>query len=177
MDATGEKLNIEDERSWAGSRVTRRILPEDHSNFTPAQSWHDRRRPKVLGMGRALPGPPVSTSELLMRLEERFGIAVLRQGTALSHRLKIRARYLTVIFKRGARRRAADIQIRIWPRPRFAGHWRMPGSKSAISPILSGIRPAPPACCRPTSPSSLTVSALPARTWSCVKPVLALPMR
>ena len=34
-----------------------------------------------------------------MRLEERFGIAVLRQGTALSHRLKIRARYLSRDFQ------------------------------------------------------------------------------
>jgi 3-oxoacyl-[acyl-carrier-protein] synthase III len=99
MDATGEKLNIEDERSWAGSRVTRRILPEDRRNFTSAQSWRDRRRLKVLGMGVALPGPPVSTSELLTRLEERFGIALLRQGTALSNRLKIRTRHLSRDFQ------------------------------------------------------------------------------
>jgi 3-oxoacyl-[acyl-carrier-protein] synthase III len=50
-------------------------------------------------MGVALPGPPVSTSELLMRLEERFGIALLRHGTALSNRLKIRARYLSRDFQ------------------------------------------------------------------------------
>jgi 3-oxoacyl-[acyl-carrier-protein] synthase III len=99
MDATGEKLNIEDERSWAGSRVTRRFLPEDRSKFASARSWHDRRRLKVLGMGVALPGPPVSTAELLMRLEERFGIALLRQGTALSNRLKIRARHLSRDFQ------------------------------------------------------------------------------
>jgi len=34
-----------------------------------------------------------------MRLEERFGIAVLRPGTALSNRLKIRARYLSRDFQ------------------------------------------------------------------------------
>jgi 3-oxoacyl-[acyl-carrier-protein] synthase III len=50
-------------------------------------------------MGVALPGPPVSTSELLMRLEERFGIALLRHGTALSKRLKIQARYLSRDFQ------------------------------------------------------------------------------
>jgi 3-oxoacyl-[acyl-carrier-protein] synthase-3 len=50
-------------------------------------------------MGVALPGPPVSTSELLMRLEERFAIALLRRGTALSNRLKIRTRHLSRDFQ------------------------------------------------------------------------------
>jgi 3-oxoacyl-[acyl-carrier-protein] synthase III len=99
MDATGEKLNIEDARSWAGSRVTRPTLPGDRSNFTSAQFWQDRRRLKVLGTGVAWPGPPVSTSELLMRLEERFGIALVRRGTALSNRLKIRTRHLSRDFQ------------------------------------------------------------------------------
>jgi len=50
-------------------------------------------------MGVALPGPMVLTSELLMRLEERFGIAVVRPGTAVSNRLKIRARHLCRDFQ------------------------------------------------------------------------------
>lgn len=50
-------------------------------------------------MGVALPGPPVLTSELLMRLEGRLGIALLRRGTALSNRLKIRARHLSRDFQ------------------------------------------------------------------------------
>jgi 3-oxoacyl-[acyl-carrier-protein] synthase III len=50
-------------------------------------------------MGAALPGPPVSTSELLMRLEEHFGIALLRYGTALSKRLRIRTRHLSRDFQ------------------------------------------------------------------------------
>jgi 3-oxoacyl-[acyl-carrier-protein] synthase-3 len=50
-------------------------------------------------MGVALPGPPVSTSELLLRLEERFGVALLRRGIALSNRLKIRARHLSRDFQ------------------------------------------------------------------------------
>jgi 3-oxoacyl-[acyl-carrier-protein] synthase-3 len=50
-------------------------------------------------MGVALPGPPVSTSNLLMGLEERFGLALIRHGTALSRRLKIRARHLSRDFQ------------------------------------------------------------------------------
>jgi 3-oxoacyl-[acyl-carrier-protein] synthase III len=50
-------------------------------------------------MGLALPGPPVSTSNLLMGLEERFGLALIRHGTALSRRLKIRARHLSRDFQ------------------------------------------------------------------------------
>jgi 3-oxoacyl-[acyl-carrier-protein] synthase III len=50
-------------------------------------------------MGVALPGPPVSTSNLLMGLEERFGLALIRHGTALSKRLKIRARHLSRDFQ------------------------------------------------------------------------------
>jgi 3-oxoacyl-[acyl-carrier-protein] synthase III len=99
MDAADETLKIGDECTRAEPRLTGRILPEDRSNFTSAQSWHDRRSLKVLGMGIALPGPPVTTSELLMRLEERFGIALLRHGTALSNRLKIRARHLSRDFQ------------------------------------------------------------------------------
>ena len=45
-------------------------------------------------MGSALPGPPVSTPELLERLQSRFAVDVRRQGTALAARLGIRARHL-----------------------------------------------------------------------------------
>ena len=99
MDAAGETFSIGDECTPARSRLTRRMRPGDRSNFTSAPSWQDRRRLKVLGMGVALPGPPVSTPELLMRLEEHFGIALLRHGTALSKRLKIRARHLSRDFQ------------------------------------------------------------------------------
>src|SRR5262249_12124191 len=60
----------------------------------PRQSWHDPRKLKVLGMGTALPGPPVSTAELLERVETRFGIAVARRGTALADKLKIATRHI-----------------------------------------------------------------------------------
>ena len=45
-------------------------------------------------MGSALPGPPVSTPELLERLQSRFAVDVRRQGTALAARLGIRTRHL-----------------------------------------------------------------------------------
>lgn len=99
MDAAGETLSIGDESTRARSRLTRRVLPGDRSNFTSAQSWRDRRTVKVLGMGVALPGPPISTLELLMRLEERFGVDLLRRGTTLGKRLKIRTRYLSRDFQ------------------------------------------------------------------------------
>jgi len=45
-------------------------------------------------MGTALPGPPVSTAELLERVETRFGVAVARRGTTLADKLKIATRHL-----------------------------------------------------------------------------------
>ena len=99
MDAAGETLSIGGECIRAGSQLAPRILPEHRRDFTSTQSWRDQRRLKVLGMGVALPGPPVSTSELLMRLEERFGIALVRRGTALSNRLRIRTRHLSRDFQ------------------------------------------------------------------------------
>jgi 3-oxoacyl-[acyl-carrier-protein] synthase-3 len=62
--------------------------------FPPAPCWRDARQLKILGMGTALPGPPVSTAELLTRVEERFGVAVSRHGSALADRLKIETRHI-----------------------------------------------------------------------------------
>jgi 3-oxoacyl-[acyl-carrier-protein] synthase-3 len=59
-----------------------------------AQYWHDSRALKVLGMGTALPGPPVSTADLLTRVEKRFGVAVLHRGIAFANRLRISTRHL-----------------------------------------------------------------------------------
>ena len=61
--------------------------------------WHDRRRLKVLGMGTALPGPAVSTVELLTQIENRFAVEVLRRGTALANRLKIETRHICRDFE------------------------------------------------------------------------------
>jgi 3-oxoacyl-[acyl-carrier-protein] synthase-3 len=56
--------------------------------------WSDRRALKVLGMGTALPGPPLATADLLALVEQRFGVAVARAGTAVARRLGIRTRHI-----------------------------------------------------------------------------------
>ena len=59
-----------------------------------AQSWRDPRKLRVLGMGTALPGPPVSTPALLECIERRFGVPVVRRGGAFAERLKIESRHI-----------------------------------------------------------------------------------
>lgn len=59
------------------------------------RSWRDPRSVSLLGMGTALPGPPVSTTELLERLQSRFEVDVRRQGTVLAARLGIRTRHIS----------------------------------------------------------------------------------
>jgi 3-oxoacyl-[acyl-carrier-protein] synthase-3 len=70
---------------------------------TPAaakQVWSDYRSMKVMGTGAALPGPPLSTSELLDRIENRFGLKVRRRGLALADRLGINCRHICRDFDR-----------------------------------------------------------------------------
>ena len=43
------------------------------------RSWRDARSVSLLGMGTALPGPPVPTDELLDRLQSRFEVDVRRR--------------------------------------------------------------------------------------------------
>jgi 3-oxoacyl-[acyl-carrier-protein] synthase-3 len=50
-------------------------------------------RVRVLGTGHALPGPPVSSEELLTRLEANFGVSV-RTGMALARRLGVASRHI-----------------------------------------------------------------------------------
>src|SRR5262249_34145831 len=70
-------------------------VPEsDREPVNAIQSWKDQRTLKVLGMGTAMPGPPVSTEDLLDRVERRFGVSVMRHGRALARRLKIGTRHL-----------------------------------------------------------------------------------
>src|SRR5216684_2066914 len=64
----------------------------------PASIWQDPRKMRVLGMGTALPGPPVSTAELLDRVESRFGVAISRRGAKLAERLKIETRHISRDF-------------------------------------------------------------------------------
>jgi 3-oxoacyl-[acyl-carrier-protein] synthase-3 len=54
---------------------------------------------KILGMGTALPGPPVTTAQLLKMVEGRFGISVSRRGSAFASRLKIATRHLCRDFE------------------------------------------------------------------------------
>jgi 3-oxoacyl-[acyl-carrier-protein] synthase-3 len=50
-------------------------------------------------MGTALPGPPVSTTELLTRVEKRFGLAISRHGGRLASRLRIATRHVCRDFE------------------------------------------------------------------------------
>ena len=65
-----------------------------HAERTP-RCWRDARSASLLGMGTALPGPPVPTAELLDRLQSRFEIDVRRRGTAVAARLGIRTRHIS----------------------------------------------------------------------------------
>jgi len=60
---------------------------------TPAV-WHDPTPLLVLGTGAALPGGPISTEELLMGVERRFGLSLHRRGMTVAHKLGIRNRHL-----------------------------------------------------------------------------------
>jgi 3-oxoacyl-[acyl-carrier-protein] synthase-3 len=89
MDTTSERLGVD-------SDPVRHELPlsKDVASESPAEFWHDTRKLKVLGMGTALPGPPVTTTQLLKLVEDRFGVAVSRRGAALANRLKIETRHI-----------------------------------------------------------------------------------
>src|SRR5258706_3311771 len=89
MDSTSESLGVD-------SDPVRHELPlsRDVASELPPQCWHDTRKLKVLGMGTALPGPPVTTAQLLKLVEDRFGVAVSRRGTALASRLQIATRHI-----------------------------------------------------------------------------------
>ena len=63
------------------------------------RAWRDPRKLRVLGMGTALPGLPLSTAELLERIERRFGVAVSLRGTILADRLGIRTRHVCRDFE------------------------------------------------------------------------------
>jgi len=56
--------------------------------------WQEWRPVKLLGMGVALPGEPLSTAELLERLRARFEVDVRRRGGRVADRLGIHSRHL-----------------------------------------------------------------------------------
>jgi hypothetical protein len=56
--------------------------------------WRDQRELRVLGMGTALPGPPVSTADLLLLLDQKLGVLRTPGGfrwASASWRLRTRA--------------------------------------------------------------------------------------
>jgi len=99
MNAASETLRVDAENRRDELQGARRVAPESASTLPPVRFWHDSRTLKVLGMGAALPGPPVSTAELLERVEKRFGVAVVRRGSALAKRLKIATRHICRDFE------------------------------------------------------------------------------
>ena len=50
-------------------------------------------RVRLLGMGMALPGPPVSTAELCATIEARYGVPAQRLGRRLASRLQVHTRH------------------------------------------------------------------------------------
>ncbi|MBI2800455.1 MAG: 3-oxoacyl-ACP synthase [Gammaproteobacteria bacterium] len=56
--------------------------------------WRDPRALSVLGMGIALPGPPLTTGALLDNLATRFHVDVRRAGNAIARRLGIQTRHV-----------------------------------------------------------------------------------
>jgi 3-oxoacyl-[acyl-carrier-protein] synthase III len=99
MDATSETVLVDSVRGQAELQLSKRVAPEVSKAVSGVQFWHDSRQLKVLGMGAALPGPAVSTAELLGRVEKRFGVPILRRGTALANRLKIATRHICRDFE------------------------------------------------------------------------------
>ena len=58
-------------------------------------SWSSPVGLSVLGVGAALPGPPVSTEALLARVAQQFDVDVRRRGAVLAARLGIQTRHIS----------------------------------------------------------------------------------
>jgi 3-oxoacyl-[acyl-carrier-protein] synthase III len=124
--------------------------------------WYDKRKLKVLGMGTALPGPPVSTTQLLTRIEKRFGVDVSRRGTALADRLRIATRHICRDFEsRHEAPRKGDSNPDL---AAAAVRIALDEAQLKVDDVDSFRR---------TSRWWRTVSALVARIWNCVRPVPA----
>jgi len=83
-----------DRPSAANDESQGRIAVERCIPFPLPRFWSDSRQLRVLGMGMALPGPALSTIELLAHVAKRFSVNILRRGTLLANRLKIVTRHL-----------------------------------------------------------------------------------
>src|SRR5260370_27031762 len=127
MNTASETLHVDNNCGQAELQRITRVAPEVSKAVPAVQFWHDSRQLKVLGMGAALPGPAVSTPELLGKVEKRFGVPMLRRGTALANRLKIATRHICRDFE--TRHEA--------PRP---GHSNPDLAAAAVHPALKGAR-------------------------------------
>jgi 3-oxoacyl-[acyl-carrier-protein] synthase-3 len=54
----------------------------------------DQRPLRVLGMGTALPGTPLTTAQLLKQIDERFRLAISGRGRAVARRLGVHTRHV-----------------------------------------------------------------------------------
>ena len=57
--------------------------------------WAQDVNLRVLSVGSALPGMPISTKELLDRIANQFGVDIRRRGSVLARRLGISARHIS----------------------------------------------------------------------------------
>lgn len=65
------------------------------SATTNARGWFDAGALTVEGMGTALPGPPIGTSELLRHIDAHFGLTLSRRGAAVARRLGVGTRHIS----------------------------------------------------------------------------------
>jgi len=100
METASERRRVDSEQRQSGLQVGEQIPRGSSDAILSARFWHDARRLKVLGMGTALPGPAISTAELLERVEKRFGVPISHRGTALAHRLRIATRHICRAFEK-----------------------------------------------------------------------------
>jgi hypothetical protein len=116
MDAAGDRFHINSGHERPELEATGLAL--EHSDALPtARFWHDSRALRVLGIGAELPGPPVSTADLLTTVEKRFGVAVSRRGMAFAIDSKSQRDTYAAISKRGTKRRVRDALIPVWRLP------------------------------------------------------------
>jgi 3-oxoacyl-[acyl-carrier-protein] synthase-3 len=93
MNSAGETFHVKSRYARRKLQVTGLAVERPYA-VPSARFWHDSRALKVLGMGTELPGPPVSTADLLTRVEKCFRVAVSRRGMAFAARLRISTRHL-----------------------------------------------------------------------------------
>lgn len=112
------------------------------------------RRLRVLGMGLALPGPPISTDDLIARVESRFGVSIRARARFVAHRLRVEYRHLSRdlesvveaprhddanadLSARAVRRALADAGLRVGSLGYLIGHTATPDT--LLPPGVAGV--------------------------------------